>query len=1196
MKCKRTLLFRDHTPKQKVSYVLFTCLMFLFFSVTPLQAKVQKFSLSLKDVTLKEALNQIEKVSGYSFIYNNSLVDINRQITIIVNNMSLEEILDKLFKKSSTTYQIADKQIILAPKDLQKNQVKESGQKNDSQSEKKSPSLNIVSGKVLDSENYPMPGASILIKGTNQGTFSKDDGTFSLSIPQDKQYLVFSFIGMKTQEIDVRNKNFITIKMKDNINSLADVVVTGYQSISRERATGSFSKLTAESIETQRLDNLNTLLEGRVAGFQDGLLRGTTSMNGMTTPLYVIDGFPVENTRFTSTGNQEEQLPDLNLEDIESITVLKDAAATSIYGARAANGVVVIVTKKAKKGKTNVSFSSTLTFSPYKYYTDNLTDAREIINMEREWADGNPILQATDGTASTNAASLLDNAVYSSQGIQSILNYYAGNISESEMNSRLNSLANMGYQYYNDIEKYAKRNPFDQQYNLSLGKSTDQNNFNASVTYRNNKYEDINSKAQSVGINMRNSTEISKWLTIDLGTYIYYKKGNEQSYDALNPGFSYQPYNRLINSDGSPFTSTAASRYNKSTLSNIDKYGLYSMDITPLDELKMNIKKSKNFSNRSYTKLNFKITDWLKYSVMFQYEYAVDRMNQLKNKESYAVRSLVNGMATISSSGKAQFNLPYGDFFYTREQFSNAYNFRQQVDFSKTFNERHQLTVIAGTEARHSKLEYKDNTLYGYDPDMLSFTPVDQNTLINTSGITGGNMTSNDFAVKHESTRRFVSVYGNTGYTFDDKYTATGSLRWDRSDLWGTDNKYQNKPIWSLGASWNISKEKFFQTSWVDMLKLRFSYGIGGNIVKDAAPYMTAHYNTSSTVGGTYGYIQSRPNPELSWEKTTTANLGIDFSILFQRISGSLEIYNKLGTDLLANTMGIPTEGWGYSTYKINNGEMRNRGLEVTLNTAIIRHKNFGWNANLLYGYNKNKVTYVNVKAPVYYLQLDYSSAYPRIGTSYNSIYGYKWAGLSSSGLPQVYDAEGNAVTYNPANLDAIEDYGTTVPIHSGSLGTSFKYKNFELSMLFIYQLGHKIRNNMLPMLNNSYSWALGGYKTNIDVVNKRIKDRWKQPGDETKTNVPRVVYEYESDYSYDSYSIYSYADINILDASNIRLSNVSLAYQVPSAFCSRLRLQNVRLNFNVENIFTLTKSKDAKYLLGGFESPNYVCGISVNF
>ncbi|WP_228491944.1 SusC/RagA family TonB-linked outer membrane protein [Prolixibacter sp. NT017] len=1170
-----------------------TAIMTLLFSVTTMASvysQSTKLSVEVHNTTLAEVFEKLSAQSDFQFIYNDEEVAVVKNITANFKNLTVEQILDKVLKNYDLSYKIVNNVVVITPAPGKN--------KSNNNSEPDEQKRIKFSGNVRDIEGNPIPFAAVVIKNTNMGTATNEMGRFEFEAKEgDYSTLVVSSVGYLKKEIAIGNKtNFDVVLMRD-VAGLDEVMVTGYQTISRERATGSFVKLKSDEIEQKRLSNLGTVLEGEIAGYNNGLIRGVTSMQGLTTPLYVIDGFPVENTRYTSNGTLVENLPNLNLEDIESITVLKDAAATSIYGARAANGVVVIMTRKAKKGKTNVSFSSSLTISPYHYYTTTLTDASDIVELEKEWAAGNPQLQATDGSAASYAQSLLSNAVFTSRGMQSILNYYAGNQSQAEMNSQLNAFKGMGYQYYKDVEKYAKRNRFFQQYNVSLGKATEQNNFMASVTYKNNKYEDIYSNDESVGIDLRNTTEVTKWLTVDFGHYFNYRNGKTQTYDPLNPGFVYQPYNRLVNDSGNPFVSTAESRLSESTIDAINTYGLYNMDIKPLDELGMNLRKSKNFSNRSYAKLNIKLTDWLKYTAMFQYEYGVDRTNQLKNKESYAVRNLVNQMASLNS-GTLVYNLPYGDIYNEVQQYSNAYNFRQQLDFNKTFANKHDLTVIAGTETRNSKLEYRGNTLYNYDPEILSFTPVDQNTLTSLTGsILGGtNMNYSDFAVIRELVNRFVSIYGNAGYTYDGKYTATGSLRWDRSNLWGTDNKYQNKPTWSVGAAWNIFKENFFHVSSVDMLKLRFSYGIGGNIAKNSAPYMTASYFPSSTVGGIYGYVRSRPNPQLSWEKTATTNIGVDFAVMKQRLSGTIEFYNKKGSDLLANTQGVPTEGWGYSTYTINNGEMQNRGVEVTLNGEIIRTRDFGWNATIRYGYNKNKVTYVNVEAPVYFLQLDYPSEFPRIGTPYNSIYGYEWAGLSETGLPQVYDSEGNAVTNQPSDLESIKNLGTTVPKHSGSFSTSFRYKNFDLSALFIYQLGHKIRNTYLPMLNNSYSSAAGGYITNISVGNNRINERWQQPGDELTTDVPRTVFEYDSDFSYALYSIYSYSSVNILDASNVRLSNVSLAYHIPESLLTKLKLQSVRLNFNVENVFTLAKSKDAKYMLGGYSSPNYVLGVNVNF
>lgn len=480
---------------------------------------------------------------------------------------------------------------------------------------------------------------------------------------------------------------------------------------------------------------------------------------------------------------------------------------------------------------------------------------------------------------------------------------------------------------------------------------------------------------------------------------------------------------------------------------------------------------------------------------------------------------------------------------------------------------------------------------------MLSFSLIDASTLASVYGLMGGgNFSQRDIAYNRYNDDRFISFYGNAAYTYDDKYMATGSIRWDRSNLWGTNSKYQKKPIWSVGAGWNIDRESFFKVPWINRLKLRFSYGIGGNIAKNAAPYMTAGYSQNNNVNATQGYISGRPNPDLRWEKTTTTNIGLDFSLLKNRLSGSIEYYNKMGTDLLANTMGVPTEGFGYNTYMINNGKMRNRGVEVTLNGNIVHSRDFDLNAMATYSYNKNKVTYVNVKAPVYYLQLDYPQAYPVVGNPYSSVYAYRWAGLSDKGLPQVYDADGNATIDNPYDLNAIVYAGTTEPTTNASLNLSLRYKSLDLSCLWVYRGGHKMRNTDLPMLGSSWNSTLYSYVTTLGPVNSGISNRWKQAGDEKTTNVPRVLFSENPDYNSESYSLYSYADINIIDASSLRLANISLSYHFPQKWLQKVCLSNAKLQFNVENVCTIAKSKAAKYMLGGYVAPNYVWGLSFDF
>lgn len=1170
--------------------------LFLLTTLTVMQAGVTysqkaKMSFSANNMTVAKAIEKLEYTTNYRFVYNVKSVDLNRTIYVNESNVSIETILNTIFGNTGTDYKVSGNHIVLM--------AKKAPAEKPVTSQKEEADF-IVKGRVTDEKGMPLVGAAVADNGSGRGVNTDFNGEYQIIAVSSETTLAYSYLGFVRQEIKVEGRSVINVVLKEETLQLGEIVLTtGYQNISAEQATGSFSNLKAKDFQEQRLSSLDKILEGRIVGYQDGKIRGTTSMLGVTSPLYVVDGFPIENTKLTPFSTIEENVPSLNLEDIETITVLKDAAASSIYGSRAANGVVVITTKKAKAGKTNISFSSNLTITPYRNYTGNLTDSADIIGLERGWADGNPNLKGAN--AATYSQSLLNNAVFTSLGMQTILNGYAGNISQTEMNNRLNQLGSQGYKYFDDIARYAKRDQYFMQHNVSLGKATDNNTFNASLTYKNNELENRYSENQSVGINLKNSTEINNWLSLDLGTYINYGKGDTQSFLALNPDlsnsyFKYQPYNQLVNNDGTNFVSTAASRYNNYTLQSMQNYGLYNMDITPMDEFGRNLNETKNFLNRTFAKFNVKFSKAFTYNVMFQYEYSSDRASQLYEKDSYYVRNRVNQLVTIANN-KAVYNLPYGDIIKETNQFSNAYNFRQQLNFNQIFADKHDFSAIAGMEIRHSKQEFSNNTRYGYDSQTLGFAPINQVDLLKVYGtVFGGYMVQDEFSLEKELQNRYVSVYGTGGYTFDKKYNVSGSVRWDRSNLWGTDSKYQNKPIWSAGAAWNIDKESFFAVSWVDALKVRGSYGIGGNIAKDSAPYLTAYYNSNSNVGGNQGTVNKRPNPELSWEKTTTKNIGLDFSLFKRRISGTLDLYNKKGEDLLARSQGIPTEGFGYSTYTLNNGEMTNKGIEVSLSGTIVKTPSFSWDAAVLYANNKNKVDYVNVKAPVYYLQLDYPQDFPRVGNSYNTIYGYKWAGLSSTGIPQVYDASGTAVKYNPGQLDAIQDYGSTVPIHSGSFHTSANYKNFSLSALFVYELGHKVRNTFLPMLKNSYNGAAGGYVTDISVVNNNIANRWMQPGDEAFANVPRAVYEYDPEFNSDSYTIYSYSNINILDASNVRLSNVSLAYQMPKDLIKRAKLDGVRFNLNAENVYTFAKSRDAKYMLGGFISPSFVLGVNVNF
>lgn len=1138
----------------------------------------ENYEVNCSNLRLSEVLKEVTRETGYSFVYNNTSLDLSRTVTVNVSSPDINVVLEAVFEGTGITWILMDKQIALRQEEVPQNNQEAAPQQG----------VRKIRGQVLDNEDIPLVGADVLVKGTTAGVYTDVDGSYEIEVPDNPEVsLVFNFFGMKPHEELIGSRDRINVILFPDVEMLDAVVVTGYQTISKERTTGAFAKVNSEQFETQRISNVSTMLEGRVAGLTDGQIRGVTSMNGLTTPLYVIDGFPVEKTTNDGYGNWVESVPDINPEDIQSITVLKDAAAASIYGARAANGVVVITTKRAQKDQMNVSFSATLSLQPYSTYADKyLADAATMVELEREWAAQNPNLQGAGAAA--YAQGLLDDNTFTTQGIRALLRGYAGQMTQSEVDAQLAALAAMGYSYYDDIKRYGARNPFSQQYNLSFGRGSEKNTFNASITYRNNLESDKYTDNDDIGINIQNTTQITKWLTLDVGTYLNYGSGSTQSFSLFSPGYTYMPYDRLVNGDGSYYTNRQEDRYSAYNMSILNSNGLYNLDITPLDEIKMNLTRQKNFSNRTYARLAIKFTDWLKYTASFQYEYANYATEQLRSKDSYDVRNTVNTYASANGDGTATFNIPYGNIYFTSNNITRAYNFRQQLDFNKTFAGKHEVTALVGTETRENKNNYENRTLYNYDPDLMTYSLIDQVGLSSMGSIWGwGSFTTQNTAYLLELINRYVSFYGNAAYTYDGRYTVTGSIRWDKTNLFSTGSKYQKRPIWSVGASWNIDREEFMQgADWVNMLKLRFSYGIGGNIAKNSAPYMTASFGSNQHVGGISGTIQSRPNPNLRWEKTATTNVGVDFSLLDNRLSGTVEYYYKNGTDLLANTNGVPTEGWGYSTYTINNGEMVNEGFEISLNGTAVSTSDWRFDIGAIFSYNRNEVTYVNVEAPVSFLLIDYPAAYPRIGNPYNAIYGYQWAGLSAQGTPQLYDRNGELYDdMTPSDIEDLLYFGTTVPVYSGALNLNLRWRNWELAAQFLFEGGHKMRNTSLPFINGS-----------IAPVSNRITDRWQQPGDEAHTDVPRYISSENPLYNYNYYTMYAQSSVNIIDASNLSLNNLSLTYRLPSNACSKLAMKGARIMAAAENLFMIAASPEAKYLLGGYNKPTFILGLYLNF
>lgn len=1139
----------------------------------------QNATVHVQNATLEQVLKEIQKKSDYKLFYNSKAAQGIGGLTLNLDNTPVETILQQALKGTGLGYAITDNTIVIRVQPAKDKQEK---------------SYIEIKGTVTDKNKAPLPGASVIVKGTSIGVSTDVNGNFSLRVPTDIAAVTVTFIGYKPHDIVILDINpaqphVYNVTLEEDSNQIEEVVVTGYQTISKERATGSFSKVTTQDLELRRMDNLSNMLEGQVAGYTNGQIRGITTMNAVSQPMVVIDGFPVENTTFNRKGTTEN-MPDLNPEDIESVTILKDAAAASIYGARAANGVIVITTKRAKKGKTEIDASATFTINPYSYYVKNQANSADIVDIQREWAQGNKALNAGGADAIGKASEIRDDGALPSAGVNALLDLYTGKISQTEADAILNNLASRGYGYYDQVKKHTKQNPFYQQYNLRIGKTTDRNTFNASATYWRNRSEDIHSNDDKLSINVTNSLDITKWLSFDAGIYLKYGKAQMQSYTAMSPGFSFLPYDQLVADDGSYVS--AVSQNNKDTRDNIIKYGMYDEIITPMNELGLRLNKAKDFNSRVYGKLKVDFTPWLNYNIMFQYETGQAESNTLGEKNSYFTQTQINQFTSLAANGSLTYNLPNGNTYWSQDNKTTAYNFRQQLNLNKTFAEKHNLIWMIGNETRHTLMRYAANTLYGYDPMLLTWANIDaQKLATGVSAINGyKSLSSGTIAQKAEILNRFVSIYSNAGYTYNDRYVVSGSIRWDRSNLWGSNIKNQNKPLWSVGGSWLVNKENFFNIDKIDLLKIRASYGIGGNIGRNTAPYLVGQYFNDYFTGMNAGFVKTPPNADIRWEKTATTNVGVDITAFNSRLSGTIEYYNKYSTDLLAQISPSPTTGMNFGTVTTNNGKMFNRGVELTLRGDIIQTSAFRWNSTLLYAFNKNKVKSVNVKVTSNDMQLGFPNTYPTIGQPLFGIYAYRWAGLDTNGEPLFYNSDDEATTgpISDSDVNTLKYCGTTIPVHSGTFTNVFSYKNIELSAMLIFEAGHKLRDENVPDINMTSG--------RIVRTSRDISKRWRQPGDEFKTDVPRLLFTDSDGYNSHRQDLYINSDKFVYDASNIRLRNISLAYRLPQDICNRMMMSGIKFQFNVENVATIAFDKKALYSLGGKIKPNYVFAVNLNF
>ncbi|WP_235972674.1 SusC/RagA family TonB-linked outer membrane protein [Pedobacter ghigonis] len=1157
----------------------FVMLFLLTLGLKTTQAQTATYTFTFNNAPINGVITEIAKKSNYQFIFDAEYLKKAKPVTAKISTSSLKTVLETVFKDQPFDYEINNNTIVLKP------------------STAFTEDEYILHGMVTDSLGSPLPGASIRLKGTNKYTTSDGNGHFSMNLTNEYNTLDIDYIGYlsKTQRIDrTAALKVVTVRLNANASLLAEVVVNGFQSLPLERNAGAFAVVDKKKLNEQINSNILEALEGRVAGLaydknpfgigadkQVIRGRGTFSINTTgvrTDPLIVIDGLP-----------SETALEDINPYDIESVTVLKDAAASSIYGSRSANGVIVLTTKKGN-GPVQISLNTDFFIDTkprfnsmhYASTSDILDLETDVYNKERARYTTTESMFNAYGTVANGSVK------YYSPLYQLYRDRDAGKLTEDQVNQQLANWRNADY--YAQYRDNVWQNTFRQRYNLSFSSASSKSNTYASVNFDNSAQRVINNNDQKLNIYFKNTYNVNKWLTTTLGFNGAYTKSvsTDGSYDAYT---GIQPrYASIVNPDGSLVYADyvnlpdgiAGSAVNGSVvaaLKNNTQYRSYRFNI--LESLNEGQINATNIALRGFANVQAKLMEGLSLSSQLQFENTSTKSDQYYDVNSFKMRSAYNSLVGYTPATNVYtFGLPTGGRYGQMEKGSNSYTFRNQLSFDRSFDKgKHAISAIAGFEMRQTFLPRGIEDLrYGYDPITLTSTLINTQAVSQTglpSYIFGGNRTLSVLGrTQQEIKHRNLSTYANAGYTYLNKYNITGSVRVDQADFFGVDPEYKNRPLWSVGASWNASNEDFIQEQkWINLLKLRATYGVNGNQNSESSKYLTARRRSDNLFPSLqYIDIVSLPNPKLRWEKTQTYNGGVDYAFLSNRLRGSIDFYYKKSTDLIVNTELDPTVG--AASRAINNGTLINRGIEFTLGGDWLRTGDLTLSSTFILGFNKNKIGKVNsaisqagnyVASPaLYYIE----------GTAYNTLYAYRYGGMVN-GYPYFLDENGKAsIDFDSSgtpivssikslnNFGSLVNMGTITPTYTGSFSQRISYKNFELGALLVFSGGNVIRKDVMNI--SAY-----------DVTDENITQRFKNGN---TPNVPRLLVDYPENLINSASTIntmWQAADVNVVKGDYIKLRNISLSYNLPKGMIGKFKLPSARFTAQVNNLWYASAAGD---------------------
>lgn len=1038
----------------------------------------------------------------------------------------------------------------------------------------------VLSGSIRSAadSSLPIADATVQLLRSGQQSLSLPDGSFRFTRYALPDTLVVSITGYTPVRVPIVSTTPLRILLSPSTAVLDQVVVsTGYQQMRADRSTGSYTAIGTGLLNRKVSTNLLDRLEGVASGLllnrnktanvneSSILIRGRSTLFASPEPLVVVDNFPYDG----DPGS-------LNPNDIESVTLLKDAAAAAIWGARSGNGVIVITTKKARHSARPVfQFNTNFTRSdlPDLYYQPT-APATDLMQLEAFlFSKG-----YYNGRINLPYASL--------SAITDLLAQRRSGIISAADSARLSS-ALAATDSRRDQLKYLYRPALLQQYSLSVSGGSPASSYYLSGGLDRNLNTQRGSELSRATLTATHQLQLVKG-KLELQTGF----GITQNRNALPSNIfnsAIPVYQALADASG---TALPVYRdYRKRWLDTVAAGQLTDWTYRPLDETGLVNNRVSSTEFRLNHQLNWQMASWLRFSILYQYQQGYTEIRNLQSQDSYYTRDLVNRYTQPDyAGGQAIRAIPFGDILDRTHSRYGTHNGRLQLNFTHSWQGRHRLEALAGWEIKAYSSAAQTQRLYGYNDqnatDIL-INPVSTFYTLPAGSLSRIPTNNNERMV----TDHYISYFSNLGYTYKDRYQLSASARRDESNLFGVDANQKGVPLWSVGAGWWLHRESFFKARWMDQLKLRVSFGYNGNVDKSTTAYTTAGVAISSFFAQPTLSLVNPPNPALRWEKIATWNAGIDFSVLHHRLWGSIDFFRKNGEDLIGVSPVAPQTG--ITQFRQNIASLRTRGYDLTLNAAPVQGP-VTWHIQALISHAADIVTGYLVQPPALKNFLTNSTSYPLEGKPWSAVFAYRWAGLNpATGDPQGI-VDGNASgAYNrlisPQSLSELVYFGSARPTDFGSLRNDISWNNWRFSFNIMYSWGYYFRRPAL-----SYSSAYSSSLSGSPVLHGDYAFRWQKPGDENNTTVPSMVYPAIG--ARDEF--YQYAEIQVEKGDHIRLRDLRIDYFLPLHKKSWIR--SCQLYVYVNNIAILWRANHSGIdpeNISGYPSPrSWSVGMQVGF